>query len=193
MPARIRPNRLGYSEYDCVGIGRPCLDDMAGTAFECLPKCMQKMVQVAPYQEIPVNSLGFDPSGLDFDPLKESGIFVDLATDLLEYLDLSCTYAYACNTPGQGIQSEHQVQYEPGFMDPKTWNLDMLGGEGGGGDKNEGEVSGVDVTVVTDLYLDSQAILNWDRCTIKVLETGGCTGLEAVPGWQVTDCDDAEL
>ena len=36
MPTRIKPDRVGYEGYDCIGILRPCIEPMTGTEFECL-------------------------------------------------------------------------------------------------------------------------------------------------------------
>jgi hypothetical protein len=143
MPTRIRPNRVGYSGYDCVGIPRPCIGAMDGSTnrFNCLPKIGVKIVTNAPYVDLSSISKdqdiqdAFKTNNTTHDPLLDSGVNFDLA-DAFERngvdseLDAGCDYDYACGSPSgppQEPRSKRQVNMQPGFMDPVSTDMDAIG------------------------------------------------------------------
>lgn len=145
MPTRIKPDRIGYEGYTCVGILRPCIEPMTGTEFECLPKATRKLVTNVPYEDL--TGLKDDPETISniescdeqFDP-QNDGLRIDLwnafrRNGLSHFINQSCVYPYIPNTnepASEGdfpidAESALQVVYDPGFMDPVVIPFPSIG------------------------------------------------------------------
>lgn len=143
MPTRIKRNRVGYSGYDCVGIPRPCINEMDGSTnrFNCLPKIGVKVVTNAPYVDLSAVAKdddvqdAFKTNNSTHDPLLDDGVNFDLAgaferNGVDGELDASCDYDYTCNEPTgppQEPRSKRQINMPPGFMDPVSTDMDAIG------------------------------------------------------------------
>ena len=206
MPVRIKPNRVGYNGYRCVGIPQPCISPMDSSTnrFECLPKSAIKMVCTTPFVNLE-DLLGSAGSGTHYDPLN-NGIFVDLYGRFVSgghggVIDQGCGYEYNCIVPGsfpQDSQSKRQIQAQPGFMDPPSTGIDAIGSgppvpevvsSGGSSGGSGGSGAQISVQVVTDMELNSLAVLRWKTRVIYVDNADAEEDWAPVPGWLTTDCN----
>lgn len=213
MPTRIKPNRVGYNVYTCIGIPRPCISPMDGSTnrFECLPKSAIKMISSTPFINLEGVAGGAGGGGKDYDPLN-GGINVDLYSRLKaehpDVIDEGCAYVYACIDPGgfpQDPLSKRQIQCQPGFMDPPATDMDAIGigpqppeptsSESSASITSDLSISDISqgptsVNVVTELRLTAAAILQWRTRVIYVDNADAEDPWAVVPGWDVTDCDE---